>query len=243
MSDRKVAVGKDDRTQRWIRTVEDRITQLETRRLQGAISMESVLVGALGASATPATPIVLHGDTDDWTVDLEKLSPGGRLALVFREVSTGTIMDVLPRPFIGWAGGAAVSVPAGSTTQITTWGVSVCYPFGQSEVMLDNGISRVPLTGMWDVKAYGAFAGVADATERLLITQFSTNGGNNYSGLYNVSGTGFGTATEGYHLSLSTESGLTVGWLFRVAAFHRSLTTPINFVPSRYSLRWQGPIL
>ena len=248
MSDRR-AVAPDEKLQAWMRRVDAQLAMLTRRKVQGALTMESVettsdvsVGGVLSALATALQPVEFRDSgTGRWRWDLEKLGTGTANSLVARD-ENGAIRDIIPKPAVVVTGGANVSVATGVFTLVPLTGAT---PLAQGYAGGDlwdavNSCVLMPIAGLWEFGIYGGWVGVADNTERAILTQISNQGGA-FANFVGDTRTGAATAAEGVNMSLMVKAVFAAGARLRYLALHRSATTPLNWVPNRFSLTWIGP--
>jgi len=244
MSDRNIVSDKD-KMAAWIRKVEDRLGGLETRKVQGALTMESIETGLLKAGADRTAPFALAG-ADTWQVSIEKLGAGttdterqqGVNALVLRD-SAGEIQEIFPRPFVQLvvgAGGQSLATGAGAFQSILI--PSYSQPFNFSQTYDDStGALIVPIDGFWRIAAYSNWQAVLDNTVRLVNINISTNGGATYTAHYADVKAAANSADAVTSMAWGMQA-YRAGTRFRMSGLHRSATTPITWTPVRFWLEW-----
>jgi len=248
MSDRRVQ-APGDKMPAWMRKVESDLTMLKRRKVQGDLTMQSIettanvkVGGALSAAATADTPVELRGPTTSrWRQTLETLGKSGVQSFVTRD-ENNTVRDVIPKPAVIVTGGGTVSVGAGVFTLVPLTGATVSVQGYDAADVWDAATSAViaPLVGLWELGVYGGWVGVADNTERAVLSQLSTGGGA-FANFIGDTRTGAATAAEGVNMGFMVKTILAAGSRIRYLALHRSATTPLNWVPNRFSLTWIGP--
>lgn len=249
MSDRDVA-APDERWQEWMRSVDDRLNQLQSRRLQGALSAESMTIGAAEIGASRTDPLRLTGSVG-WTQSVEYLgqnppsADNGNHALVTRD-ELGRIQDILPRPviFVTSGPGAGLSVPnAAVTVVITAVGGGVAGgPFAESDMYLGGGVFKVPVAGFWRFQHIGIWPGINDGTLRQLAFEISTNGGASFGTIasdYRVQAVPGDNMYHAFSETISCVAGTQARFWVR----QRSAATPWPYFNDNMAMIWErGPL-
>lgn len=246
MSDREVA-APDDKMRAWMQSVDDELNQLRSRRLQGALAIESATIGKAAISATRTTPIKLRGSAD-WTQAVEYLGDGanrvrgvnGGDALVTRD-ERGIIQQIEPTQAAQMIGsGLFASVATGTVTPITgaVWGASfaggsVSGPFPASAALdFTNGHLVIPVTGYYELYSTGLWQALADTSGRVVFIELSINGGVSWTSLFADGRANLGSGL-GCNQTCIGYSQLTRGFRLRTSVLHSSASTPIAYTPGR----------
>jgi len=190
VSDRNLA-APDEAAKAWMRQVEERLGRVESRRLQGALSMEEATIGKLAIGASSTDPMRLNGSAK-WTQAVEYLGEtGGRVvgvsgsdALVTRN-ENGVIMDMSPRQVASLNNATAQSINAATATVITWAGATnASSPFPSSKAAASVGHLIFPVAGVYDVFVYALWQALGDTTVRLITIESSGNGGASWGSLF-----------------------------------------------------------
>lgn len=237
MSDRDLE-QKNRRFEAWMKDIDGRLTTVERRPLQGAISLESLDVGPAAVSATRADPLLLKG-VKNWSKSVENLGNPRENCLVTRD-ETSRIIDLAPVPFTQFFGGPSTSVVGSTLTfmNLSTCGVSSGpFPDAQSYSLSDSCLIA-PTNGVYFLMATVAWVAVADTTSRRLGFAISTNGGVTYADLaYDIRGNN-NSAVETLWQTATFASNLSAGDRFKLTLVHRSATTPLGVTLSRFQMWW-----
>lgn len=252
MSDRTAVPTKEIPPQ-WIRSIEDRLRRLEQRKLQGTLSMSNIGVTQAaidtatiknlsgGIMMTGTAPVKMQGSRT-WTQSIEKLGNGdspGCHAMVTRD-DNGQIVDIFPKPHIQLTGAAVVAIPTGVRTVVPASALAKSYslPYTFDQTYDDTqGAIIMPAAGFWMFFCFSTWALVADATARVVVPQVSSNQGGTWSDHYTDTKAAVATDAATHTFPFGTQSyGL--NQYFRMTAFHRSVTTPINYTQTRFTAMW-----
>lgn len=261
MSNRDAVPAKQKFPQ-WQRDVNDRLSALERRKTQGAITLDTLQTngnvevagaltvdGALTYQAKPGLVATIEGDRP-WTQSLERLgSPnvqGGTarntVALVTRDAGDGTVIDISPPPHIQVVQGAATSCATGVRVPIPAAGYTLSYsaPFSFDETWdATNAAILLPVNGFYEFFVYGTWAAVNDNTVRNVTPQISTNGGASWTDHFSDTKTTNVVAGDvATHTFVFGNQAYNAGSLLRLSVFHRSATTPINFQVIRFTAKF-----
>lgn len=225
----------------WMKRIEDRLTTVERRPLTGAISLDSLDAGPTAVSATRTDPLVLKG-SKTWTSAVEYLGEvgpvsfgvSGQDALVTRSES-GKIQDIQPHPFTQLAGGPAQSIASTVIVPITLIGAAVfSAPYAASATIAANGVLVIPVNGIYDVLATGAWPNVVGTKGRVVIVQLSTDGGATWATLFADGRPGINTATLGQNIAVPGRAALLAGWRLRIAVIQDEVGA-LTYTPDRFS--------
>lgn len=225
----------DEKMAEWMRSIDADIAQLKSRRLQGALAVESISIADGSIVATRSTPLKLAG-SKTWTAAVEYLGanpPGannGADALVLRD-EFGVIRDMFPRPFIQLGGGAVVAVAAGAVTTVPMTGANPSSsPFAAS-VTTTTGQLILPVAGEYIITHSGQWPNVLGTNARVTLMQYSVNGGASFVGLESDGRTGINSASFGQQVTITAQAVLPAGTRIRIQLIHESATTPLNYTP------------
>lgn len=247
MSDRSVA-APDEKMAEWMRSVDADLVQLKSRRLQGALSMDSIEAASLAVGATRDAPLRLNG-SQAWTADVEYLGATGAKvsgvtgddALVIRN-ENGVIRDMFPRQYASLGGGTAQSIAGSTPTVLTLAGcAALSSPYAASATTA-AGQLITPTAGVYHLLYYGLWGALADATVRLVAIEMSTNGGASWSTLFNADQSNLNHAGFGQLQTISNPTPLAAGTRLRLNVDQRSAGA-LNHVPQLFSATFlRGPL-
>lgn len=224
MSNRQAVPDAQKDTQ-WMRDIEDRVKGLETRKVQGNLTLADTTLESLTVGASRTTPVVYRG-SEDWTQAVENL--GRSSALVTRD-ALGVVQDIAPAPFTQLFLGNSVGVVPGPTGSVLTWiAANVSSgPYSNAQMYdIGQGALVTPVDGVWILSAMVVWNPAADATLREVFMQVSSDGGATYGDIFPDTRPNVGAGNPCYQ-SLSIETNSSKGFKWRLRVIHTSAVNPL----------------
>lgn len=241
------AVPDSQKDVAWKRAVDDRLKALESRKVQGNLTLDTTTVNELIATASRDVPVQLVG-SQTWTQDVEYLGvappgPGNGSDAIVTRNENGVIVDISPRPQVQYGAATPQNIATGVVTPLTLAGATATSgPYAVGAMSTAPGNLVLPVTGFWSMQFYGLWQALADATARLLFLQTSSNGGATFGDLFIADQANINTASFSQLQTVIGPFLLGAGTRVRISVLQTSAFT-LAFTPFLFTASFlRGPL-